>query len=103
METGKELRDEGIKKSLEHADEKIENWSKSAYDFLKEFAKSNKQFLVEDVRLASAGVVDEPPSKRAWGGVIVMARKNGVVKKIGYKEVSNPLAHRTPATLWETV
>lgn len=98
---GAELRDIGMKRSLDHAEKVHDNWTTLAYSFLLGFIKTNKTFLAEDVRLASDGIVPEPPSNRAWGSVIVMAKKNDLIHRIGYSEVKNPKAHRTPATLWE--
>ncbi len=93
-------RDKGINQSLENAENNTNNWSKLAYKFLLEYSKSNKEFMAEDVRIASTGIVPEPPSKRAWGGVFVRAKINGIIYSNGYSKVSNPKAHRTPATLW---
>lgn len=97
---GRELRDNGIDVALSNAERKNENWGVIAYNFLLEYIKSNKQFLAEDVRIASNEVVPEPPSNRAWGAIFVQAKKNRLIKKLGYSEVKNPKAHRTPATLW---
>lgn len=97
----KKRRDIGIDKALKNANTKTEKWSKYAYDFLLGYIKTKKTFLAEDVRVASSGVVPEPPSKRAWGSIFVMAKKNNLIKSIGYRSVKNPKAHRTPATLWK--
>jgi hypothetical protein len=59
--------------------------------------------MVEDVRKSAIGTVEEPPSLRAWGSIIVKASKNGFIKRVGYKQVNNPLAHKTPASLWAIV
>ena len=103
MRTGRELRDEGIRTSVEHAEDTIDDWKATAYAFLVSYCRDNDEFLAEDVRTASLGLVEEPPSNRAWGAIFVKARKNNLITKIGYKEVSNPKAHRTPATLWKVV
>ena len=94
------LRDEGIKQALQSAEDKAENWGEQAYSFLLEYIKTHTEFMAEEVRVASSGIVPEPPSKRAWGGVIVRARKNNLIESKGFSLVSNPKAHRTPATLW---
>jgi len=59
--------------------------------------------MTEDVRISSEGIIEIPPSNRAWGGVIVRAVKSGLIKRIGFQNVNNPKAHKTPATLWETI
>jgi len=94
---GNKLRDLGIEQSFENAGEK---WGSLAYSFLLQYIKKNDKFMAEDVRVASEGIVPEPPSKRAWGAIFVMAKKNKIIKSIGFSNVKNPKAHRTPATLW---
>ena len=101
--TGKQLRDLGIKKAIDHAEEKTENWSGLAYGFLLTYCLSNKEFMAEDVRIASNGTIQVPPSKRAWGGVFMKAAKRKVIKRKGYRKVKNKNAHCTPATLWEVI
>lgn len=99
--SGENLRDAGIKIAVDHADEVSEKWSEVAYQFLLKFIKSNKEFMTEQIRSASAGHVPEPPTTRAWGGIIVMAKKSGLIKRIGFQNVTNSKAHCTPASLWQ--
>jgi len=80
-----------------------EAWSERAYLFLLEYIKGKKRFMVEEMRIASEGIVPEPPSNRAWGGVIRRAVFNKLVRRAGYKPVSNPKAHCAPCTVWEVV
>ncbi len=98
---GEILRDSGIKKSLDNADNTIENWSSKAYEFFIEYIKDKRFFMTEDVRIASEGFLETPPSKRAWGSVAVRAKKEGLIESAGFSSVKNPKAHRTPATLWK--
>lgn len=93
----------GIRRAVEHANVQVHGWSDQAYNFLLDYAKKHREFMVEDVREASKGVVPVPPSTRAWGGVIVRASKAGVVKRKGFQKVKNAKAHCTPATLWEVI
>jgi hypothetical protein len=95
------LRDIGISNSMENANGAIENWTEKAYLFLVNYAKTNNEFMAEDVRLASSGIVEQPPSNRAWGGIFVRAVKSGLIKKNGYRNVKNAKAHCTPATVWK--
>lgn len=100
VDEGGQLRDDGMCVALENAESHSKNWVDDAYGFLLEFIKTNKEFLAEDVRVSSIGIVPEPPSKRAWGAVFGKAHRNNVISRIGYSHVKNPKAHRTPATLW---
>ena len=101
MKSGKELRDIGILQSMSNADSKSEKWSYNAYKFLLNYIKSNKQFMAEDVRVASIGKIEIPPSNRAWGGIFVKAAKSNLIKRKGFMNVKNAKAHCTPATVWE--
>lgn len=101
--TGAILMRLGIKKAVDHANVEVKGWSDHAYNFLLDYSKTHKEFMVEDVREASKGIVPVPPSTRAWGGVVVRASKAGVIRRKGFKNVKNTKAHCTPATLWEVV
>ncbi|HDY88544.1 MAG TPA: hypothetical protein ENH82_10605 [bacterium] len=56
--------------------------------------------MAEDIRFASKDIVPDPPSARAWGSVVFRAVRNGLIHKVGYRNVTNEKAHCTPATLW---
>ncbi len=91
----------GINKAMDNANNENDMWSAKAYNFLLHYIRNNsKPFLAEDVRKLSEGIVPQPPSARAWGGIMVMAKNNNMIESVGYKKVSNPKAHGTPATLW---
>lgn len=102
-QTGKELRDLGIQQSIDNANTKIENWSEIAYNFLLDYVKNHPEFMIEDLRNASIGSVPVPPSNRAWGGVAVKAVKAGIIERKDFRNVKNPKAHYTPATLWKVL
>lgn len=107
--TGTELRDRGIEKAVDHANQEVENWSEEAYRFLKNFIEASKQsrvytFMTEQARKESAYFnIKEPPSCRAWGGIVLRAAKEGLIRKVGFGKVTNPKAHCTPATVWEVI
>ena len=101
--SGEYLRDCGILQAQLSADNQTENWSQNAFNYLRLYIKHNKIFMTEDVRNSSEGVIDIPPNSRSWGGIIVRAVKSGLIKRIGFQNVTNPRAHKTPATLWEAV
>ena len=93
----------GIKKAVTHANVEVNGWSDQAYNYLLDYTKTHKEFMVEEVRESSKGIVPIPPSTRAWGGIVVKASKAGVIKRKGFKNVKNVKAHCTPATLWEVI
>ena len=94
------LRDKGIQQAINHADQVKPLWSEQAYNCLLNYIRYNDEFMTEDVREASKHQLSEPPSARAWGGIIVKAVKCGLIYRKGFRNVSNVKAHRTPATLW---
>jgi len=100
---GRIMRDAGIQQAISHADEVCEKWSEKAYQFLLWYIKRNKEFMTEDVRNASAYIIEIPPSERAWGGVIVRAVKAGLIKQTGYRKVANARAHMANAATWQTI
>lgn len=102
--SGKALKIKGIQKSLDTAERVNPGWQDKAYSFLCEFVKNNAgEFLAEDVRNASKGFVPDPVSKRAWGGIIAKAAHKGIIKRIGYDQVTNPTAHQACASVWQRV
>lgn len=100
---GQYYRDAGIKKAVDHADETEFQWSVQAFGFLLVYLQSNDTFMCEDLRFASTNNVPQPPSKRAWGGIIRRAFNAGLIRKVGTKNVKNVLAHCTPAAVWQVV
>lgn len=96
-------RDLGMNQALNHANSVIPEWSETALKCLISYLylRGNEPFLAEDVRAYGQCIgLEAPPSERAWGGVMTRAARAGLIEAIGYAKTSNPLAHRTPASLW---
>ena len=89
----------GIKTAENHANAVHDNWSEVALKYLKKYIKKHDRFMAEDVRNASKKYVPEPPSGRAWGGIMVKAHNLGLIRHVGYSNVKNEKAHRTPASV----
>jgi len=100
INNGTELRDKGIKKALDNANNTHDRWSDKAYDFLLKYIKYQYEFMTEDVRVASEKAIPKPPSNRAWGSVILRASRSGLINRIGFANVKNAKAHKTPASVW---
>lgn len=101
---GIKLKEEGMNKSRDNADRRIVNWSISAYNLLKVFVnKRVGTFKAEDIRkFATTMGLEEPPSNRAWGSLIIKARNEDLIEMVGYSQVDNPKAHRANASVWRT-
>ena len=100
INNGSQLRDKGIKKAVDNANDTHEKWSDKAYKFLVGYIKSHQEFMTEDLRLDSEKEIPKPPSNRAWGGIILRAVRAGLIHRVGFSNVKNVKAHRTPATVW---
>ncbi len=101
---GAARRDAGIAAAVEHAEAEAPGWSARALCYVREFCGKHAEFTGEDVRLFAEGSgLDNPPHKRAWGGVMLTASRARLVQKIGTRHVRNPKAHRALATLWRRV
>ena len=100
INNGTQLRDKGIKQAINNANDTHEKWSEKAYKFLTDYIKSHHEFMTEDVRVASEKKIPIPPSNRAWGGIVIRASKAGLISRVGFSNVKNVKAHRTPATVW---
>ena len=101
---GAALRDKGIKESSEHAEATHEGWNKKADDLLLSFllTYTGDTFLCEDARTyAEAFGLPNPPDKRAWGGVIVRARRKKLITAVGYSFSKKANCHKSPNTLWK--
>lgn len=103
VNTAEYYRDRGMRRAVDHAEKITENWSVRAYDFLRQYIARHQEFMTEDVREASRGIVPEPPSHRAWGAIIVRAVKEGLIRRVGFQSVKNTRAHCTPASLWQVI
>lgn len=105
LPTGEELKADGIRRAVEHADREIDSWSERAYKFfLKYIERRNTEFRTEDARFyAELHGLEIPPSKRAWGAITLRAARAGLIVKSGHAAVSNPLAHKAFASLWKVV
>jgi hypothetical protein len=94
------LRDRGILRAIRNANRRCHRWQEKALNFLRNFPE--EEFRTEEVRVwAHVHGLPLPPHPRAWGAVTVRAHKEGLIEFIGYAQVENPRAHRTPAGLWK--
>lgn len=100
--TGNQLAEVGMNLALNNAEAKESGWADAALNLFREFIPSRKQFMCEDFRkFCEVKGLTVPPSKRAFGGIILKAYKEGLIKKVGYGKVKNPRAHSANASVWE--
>lgn len=105
---GEKLRDEGMKKAIDHANRIEEKWSDMAYNCLIRYVRTKKtgdEFLAEDFRkwAMSQTPLPRPPNLRAYGAIMMRAKKNNIVSSRGTRPVSDPGSHKANANLWVVV
>ena len=103
-EDAKFLRDQGIELSKDAANAQNPLWSIRAYDSLIVYlAIHNEVFMTEDFRqwAETSGNLPTPPSGRAYGAIMTKAFRQRLINHQGYGNTSNPLAHKTPASIWK--
>jgi hypothetical protein len=101
---GRELRDAGIALAVEHAEQVIPDWKEKAFSMFVEWLSGwpcGYKFLMEDARQSlEVRGLPAPPSLRAYGHLIVRAKKEGLIIHSGYRQVKNVRAHCANASVW---
>ena len=78
-----------------------DQWKAEAMDFLKSFATNGKEFITEDVRIASEGKIPQPKEQRCWGQLMRNAAKAGIIQNTGrFGLMKNKQSHSGIKTLW---
>lgn len=100
--TGPELRDKGIRKAESTAERNVPGWSEMALDALKSFISiyPSREFQTEDVRQWAHAHGLPDANGRAWGAVVLKAKREGLIRSIGIGPVSNKTAHCAFAARW---
>ena len=93
---------EGMTRAVDHADRVIGGWSDMAYEYLRQFKDSHKEFLTEDVRIwAETQGLEPPPDNRAWGAVINRAVRANLIRRVGYGNAKT--GHMRPMPVWSKI
>jgi hypothetical protein len=103
--SGKDLRDMGMAQAIGHAESVDPNWPESAHQALIRFIGSHRgEFMAEQVReFAAKTGLSQPPHLRAWGSVFLRAARAGLIRRVGFGQVTNPKAHCANAAVWRAV
>lgn len=97
-------KQEGIERAAKNANRKHGDWIDKAYAFLISWLykqPSKHKFMLEEVRAAATGFVPEPPDNRAWGAVSQKAKKDKLIKCVGWGQTSSKKSHRCPSAIWQ--
>ena len=98
------LRDDGMQRAFDHAEEEVKHWGDLAYTFLVSYCRSQGEiFTGEDVTDASkARGLIQPPNDKAWGRVIRRAALRGVVGRVDNEGVRRK-GHASPCPRWRSL
>lgn len=105
LNPGRTGRDTGMARSSAHADDCHADWSSMAYFALRNFArKFDGNFTAEHARawMHSQGL-PMPPDGRAFGSVFQRVAREGIIRKLGYRQAEGRACHMHPVTLWKVV
>lgn len=103
--SGDQLAEAGLSVAVENADRKEPGWSERVWELFKEWLSerpAGHRFLIEDFRfhLELKGLIEQPPSLRAYGILSVRGQKAGLIQSAGTVKVKNPKAHSANANVW---
>jgi hypothetical protein len=103
IQQGEALKEEGMRRAVDHADREVLSWSERAYAAVKIFAIKGLPFTTEEIaRWAYSHGLPVPPDPRAWGSVMRSAVLAGLVEASHYEKSQNPKAHRRPVQVWQS-
>lgn len=78
-----------------------EVWKEKAIAFLLSYAIEGREFITEDVRIASKEILPEIKEERAWGYLMRLAKKMGIIADTGkFREMKSLQSHSCPKKVW---
>ena len=99
--SGEQLKEQGAAAAVVHADGVHLEWSDYAISLLEEFARGRETFSSDDFRQQVAGVLPDPPSLNAFGGLFISASRSGIIEHVGYVKSQRASAHSRVVGLWK--
>ena len=101
MKSHSEGKKIGHEKAALAANRAGNEWTKLAFNAFKRYARKHKTFTTESVRNANPSL-PEPTDPRAWGHVVLMAKKEMIVTPDGWECAKNKNVHARPVTRWKS-
>lgn len=96
------IKNQAVLSAIGNASSIKDEWARAAFVFLLNYSAANASFTSEDLRIAGMGKVPDTQDSRAWGPVLKIAAKRGIIKKEGFKKGIMAHCHRATKTLWES-
>ena len=102
------LKEAGIQQALVHAEEVSPQWKVKAFNALVEYIREQPQghlFQMEDFRKWALlnEKIQDPPSARAYGGIIVRAFNQDLIRRDGFASTKSKTAHGAVAAQWRKI
>ena len=78
------------------------NWQDRAINLLSTYLLTADSFITEDFRAwATANGLDAPKEPRAYGAVMIRAKKAGMIRSTGeYRQMKSEQSHSCPKMVW---
>ncbi len=104
IDFARQARDEGMQRSLDHAEADCEGWGSFASIFLEDYAKRHAEFTGFMVTAASKldKSFPQPANERAWGQVYRQAMKAGIIEKTN-RFMPHPRRRACPAVVFRSL
>ena len=102
------LKQAGIEQALVHAEDVSPQWRNKAFNALTEYLREHPKgylFQVEDFRKWALlnEKIQDPPSARAYGGIIVRAANQSIIRRDGFASTKSKTAHGAVAAQWRKI
>lgn len=101
-DAGAALRDQGIARA---ATSSGDEWQERALRLVRIHATNHSTLTCDGMRLwVEATGFDRPPDARAWGAVMLRAKREAIVEPTDRFEVSaDPACHKSPVRVWRSL
>lgn len=96
-------RDVGMERVIDHADRVNTGWSEDCLNLLRLFLvqQCGQPFLTEDFKRWTVGRIDPPPDGRAYGPVIMRAKREGFIRTVGVAKATTSNLSLKP--IWQSI
>lgn len=102
-EVARELRDDGMRRAVDHANHVEPGWQERAIEHVRAFVMERREFMCEDAReFAEARGMSLPPDNRAWGAVMTKCARLGLIVKDRLGYAKDPKVHMRPTSVWRS-